>query len=261
MKKLFLITIFLPLFVLSKTLDMEFLKENPNDYFLEITSLKDGDKVLFSNGKIFTIEKLINYRGVERLAGLNSYVIKVKNENLVLKLPVTFDRKAIAALDEFYNGWKTLKNHTKTKLKFVNIKEYLRGEYALVEYIHNEKFNGNEYIEQKRMALSEVEHKKIDSKLVKFIVDTREYYNIGDFHLGQIIWDGRHWHLLDWDNSTVLLGRSNPHSQFSLLDEIIMILPNKIMAKAISKIKEKQKKEAVNPNLSQCRNIMIITNN
>lgn len=152
-------------------------------YKTVVANLREGNEISFSNGKSFTIAKVIKKHGAD--------TILLLTDGTVLRIQSKLDAETV---NSFIDGYKTLKD---AGIPVPTIKESLRDEYVRVEYIQVEMLFADFLKRMDSFPAAKVENMK--EKFKEFVAKFKDFNEVADFSAWQIAYSpDRGWVLLDW---------------------------------------------------------------
>ena len=188
-----------------------------NGYSDILLNLKEGNRVKFSDGKVFTIKKIISDTGLSFL---------FENElGDVVRIP--------NRMSGIYTNEQMLVGHAKLiklNVPIIKIKTELSSRHA--EYIIAEKINSPQTLDEVLKHWNKI--RKIDNSdqargLLEFSEKMSVLTHIDDFSGDQVLWDGDRWILHDWlgavevaltEDDPFLLNNSSIRAPKYIQDEI-----------------------------------------
>ncbi|NDG85660.1 MAG: hypothetical protein EBX52_11585, partial [Proteobacteria bacterium] len=155
-----------------------------------LTHVKSGDRLSFSDGAGFDIKS--------RLGGEASTEIFETTEGKVIRVNKRPKETGAWTVDSYRKGYEDLKN---SDIPIVHVMDPANAskDYVVVEKF-NKKYDLSE-LYKKAMArqIPEAEYKDRMMEFEKFIVKTKDYTALEDFHPGQVVYDEkRGWILADY---------------------------------------------------------------
>lgn len=163
-------------------------------YATILSNLKEGDVISFTNQKRFKIKKFLgsgNTTMILELEGSPPRAIRLPKNSGSHSKEFTYGE----LLDSFVKGARYLEENAVPSVK---IHESLAQEYAIVDKV-NVDFTFGEFL--KNNDISESDRKKMIEEFYSFAKKTARLEKIGDFHPGQLVYDGKKWIVLDWTSS------------------------------------------------------------
>jgi hypothetical protein len=172
-----------------------------NNHLELLRSLKPGDTIQFANNSKFS------YRGFLG-EGTNHRILAVTTADApatikALRLPLTPNR-AMGVFDHYLHGYNSLIN---TEVRIPKMVDKLKNQYLLMEYIPHQ-FNGYDFMVNPSKAVgrgvtaeqAEKLLSKAESSFYRFAMELAGHQEIGDFHLGQAVYNVKadKWYLLDF---------------------------------------------------------------
>jgi hypothetical protein len=179
-------------------------------------SLQPGDRIKFSNGKIFTLQEHLGEGSLTTVFSVgNEIAIRIPR---IIKHPQmnTFD--ALKALAEFIPSNETLEKNGQPVVKLYPHESMLiykepdgtlyQAEYLIVEKIdfllNGTHLKGVDLVERIIEGRCQSECLKALHSFQTFLIGTWPFEQIGDFNLEQILWDGQGWKIVDHLNRHVI---------------------------------------------------------
>lgn len=196
LKFIFSIFCYISLPLWAKIYDVTEISERSRiEYNDTMIHLEYGDELLFSNGKRYVVERVLNYEDGILKNGYNSIIIKIKDSNRVLRIPRFSDLASQNFLNSYFSAYDLL---VQGGLRVPIIYDYLQSIYIETEYI-DLKFRGEEFFKYYRNKMTKSEIARIEKSFVEFFKKGKQVIAVGDFHLGQMVWNSKEWVLLDWE--------------------------------------------------------------
>ena len=201
-------------------------------YHRSIKMIGPGDRVGFSNGLWFTVEKVLHKEKPLASHGWTA-VFAISNDRAI-KLPMHL--MADEQLRFFLEGYKALKQ---AGVPTVHI--YLRDSYIdqfFAEYVMVERVAVVQLLSEWFNEIDESgfvdQHKK--SELENFLYSTYKFEAIGDFRPDQLAWTGKKWILLDWDNGHIPLQSSFTGRPGTVINQLQFGIENRDFLKFLQSV-------------------------
>lgn len=149
-------------------------------------------EVLTQDGQRYEYSRIISASG-------QSIIYRI-NENFVLR---TFKSpNPIRSTQRFLEGYATLTDHGIKDIVGVEksgegwvIQPYVNVVMTLEYFL---------FYMQKINSKNPAQFQKMVQGFLDFAVQTKEFEDMGDFHSGQLVWNGTRWLLLDWNHENEL---------------------------------------------------------
>jgi hypothetical protein len=182
---------------------------SPN-YSQEVASLAFGDKLTFSNGREFTIDRLLGKGGTSLIylaknQNGKAVALRVANGFRLMKSSFGYSFQPIPESEyiaAYINGYSVYKAGgvplPEIKVDLSN-SEYVEGEVIDVKFNLAQALNLDFPMEHPDMR-----GRSLGRPLDDFAAHLGQFAKIGDFKIDAIVFDGSKWILLDWTDSFVL---------------------------------------------------------
>lgn len=166
------------------------------DYDARVSSILPGDIVEFSYGKVFTVNEILDGgRGnTTRVVDIgDGKVLRFSKQTILTSIPKpTAGRNFVRA---YYDNYLNIVE-SDVPVPIVYLNESARDEFIVVQKV---KFE----FTLKEFALNYVKNEKnrpAVEALARWFFQSRKVRLIGDFHPGQLVFNGTEWLLVDWAN-------------------------------------------------------------
>lgn len=204
------------------------------DYADQLSELKAGDNLMFSNRREYTFESFLGH-------GSTTQLVLADRGTRVLRLPlkpgfydgVEGPMPYTDFLRLYLTGWQRLRNSGIAVVN-VNARESDPTEYLVVERL-DLRFTLEEFLSGKQDAHPEAARAR--EALVDFGASTWRLAAIGDFRPDQVGWDGTRWVLFDFTDHVTPYALNPAQTVFGR----IWTLPAELRAAIENAIFEKRK--------------------
>lgn len=177
------------------------------DYDARVSSIQSGDVIEFSNGKVFTVNEILDGgRGnTTRVVDIgHGKVLRFSKQTNLTSIPKPTPGRNF--LRGYYDNYLNIVKHD-VPVPIVYLNESVRDEFIVVQKV-NFKFTLKEF------ALNYVKNEKnqpaVDA-LARWFFQSRKVRMIGDFHSGQLVFTGSEWLLVDWANGFAAETSAKPY--------------------------------------------------